>query len=944
MKARYLLLTLLVLICLTSTTYAQNKYAILITGDYAAAKKKDVPHDDLWNGGIGENFDYDEFWNDTFLMWEMLQSQGYSQENIFVLFADGNDYHPDQYASRYKTDPNVKVTDYIANSEKLTFVLNGLKYGQNGFQKITNNDFLFVWVFDHGGAFGGHHGFYLLDGLFRDEQLAALVNPIEANKKVFWMQQCLSGGFKEELQANNVVFNAACLGNESAHRADNLPYDDENEIIGGKVYNHGEFNFHIYSSTNGATPTYSTTYGQGEINLSDADLNADNFISTYESYKWEFDNELRDDETPVYSDTSNIGLTTSLQYPTLLFDDILANKDYRGIIGISKDIHVPSGKVLKFNTKADVYLLNEAKIIVDLGGTLILSDSTKIHGNSIEVNGNLQIGNNVNFFENELFLNNINLEAHFYGALFDHSGLHSFISNLIIDQSTFETCYSLDSHFGNVSITNSTLTDTYVYLGNSTSNPDLVAKVTGCDIKNLIMNVGIDINNYGKYFIEYNSIQGKHKGIQISNSGNGVTGNQSIFGNNIHGSLEAGIQVYNTKGSIAGNYIHDNYIGLKLLNNCNIALFGNANAQTSSGTQRIINNSLYEIYASQYCFPWYFRYNVIVDEDNIGNPSDPMVFHDRPNVPPLLKLDVMYNYWGTNFDADQDLKTTNGVFKFIPFWLPGSGGVIPDPIDEMYTTALDRFKNGEYAEAKNLFQLLIHLYPNSDYALASMKELIGVESYLSSDYAELKQYYQTNDSILADSNLVNLSDILANVCNIKLENWPDAIGWYENIINNPKSVSDSIFAIIDLGYLYMLIENLGLKNQYVGAMHNLKPQSQELFFENRDYLLSKIPQKSISDNLHRNLTNLKCGQLLQNIPNPYSDRTQIWYKIEDRSDVTILVSNVYGNEVNKTNLGNKEQGTFLYDFYSRDLPSGTYFCSLYLNGNPTNTIKMIQIR
>lgn len=76
-----------------------------------------------------------------------------------------------------------------------------------------------------------------------------------------------------------------------------------------------------------------------------------------------------------------------------------------------------------------------------------------------------------------------------------------------------------------------------------------------------------------------------------------------------------------------------------------------------------------------------------------------------------------------------------------------------------------------------------------------------------------------------DTLLIQLADIFANQCNIKLSNWPDAINWYENRILNPPSVEDSIFAIIDLGYLYFLMENSGLKSAYKGSLKQFIPVS-----------------------------------------------------------------------------------------------------------------------
>ena len=58
---------------------AQEKYAVLITGDYAA---ENIPEDARWGGSERDSAPRPEFWNDTYLMWEMLINKGYAQENI----------------------------------------------------------------------------------------------------------------------------------------------------------------------------------------------------------------------------------------------------------------------------------------------------------------------------------------------------------------------------------------------------------------------------------------------------------------------------------------------------------------------------------------------------------------------------------------------------------------------------------------------------------------------------------------------------------------------------------------------------------------------------------------------------------------------------------------------------------------------------------------------
>ncbi len=334
-----------------------------------------------------------------------------------------------------------------------------------------------------------------------------------------------------------------------------------------------------------------------------------------------------------------------------------------------------------------------------------------------------------------------------------------------------------------------------------------------------------------------------------------------------------------------------------------------------------------------------------IDEDNLGNPTDPLVFYDNPSIPYYYKIDVQYNCWGNNFDAVQDLKTYNGaIWKWYPTWCPG--GIIPppDPIQDMYVSAVEQFENGNYSNAKNLFQLLIQLYPKSEYAQAAMRELLRLEEYVASDYTGLKDYYQTNDSIVADTLLVELGKYLANQCDVKLEYWPQAISWFEDKIANPSCLEDSIFAIIDLGYVYFLMENQGLKSVYVGNMSQYKPKTKEKYFEHRNFLLSLLPGETMSDNLRNDLTKLSYGSLLQNVPNPFSESTQIWYKVEKRVNVTISITDLTGKEIEKIAQGTKDKGTYKADFSNSNLTSGTYFYSLVLDGRKSDTKKMVIMR
>ena len=401
---------LLLFFCLPIIAVAQEKYAVLIIGDYA---DRSVPEQYRWNnGGTKDHRPHEEFWHDTFLMWEMLQSKGFDRDNIYVLFADGDDYVSDN--PLYQPPVGVTVTNDSATIRKVTNLFEDLRNGSNGRPRLTEDDFLFVWVFDHGKKENDHSFIFLLDGMMSDTELSSLLNVIPTNRKVYWMQQCNGGGFADELQAGNVVFHSACQAGESAYPADDYTINGacfvENDTLNSYTYYHGEFDYHLLSVCNGHTPTGQLIYAMDT--LAKGDLNHDSVVSYYEAYVWEASHESIDNgngETPLYSDLGNIGQHTSFEYPTLLFDSIVNNETHRGIIGISKDLYVADGQTLTITGNSVVTLCNNAKLIIEEGGGLVINGNVSFYGtndNVLEIHGNFT--NNSN---DTIYFNNIQVEV-----------------------------------------------------------------------------------------------------------------------------------------------------------------------------------------------------------------------------------------------------------------------------------------------------------------------------------------------------------------------------------------------------------------------------------------------------------------------------------------------------------------------------------------------------
>jgi len=252
------------------------------------------------------------------------------------------------------------------------------------------------------------------------EPFEELTDPILANRKVFWMQQCVGGDFSGVLEATNTVFNSA-THHELGTQADNLTINgqviDEFDFFQAEQNDntsHGEFNFHMYSSTMGESPTGINNY-DGDL-YTNADLNGDNVISVYEASHWHGIKESAP-ETQKFVDLGGIGAHTSLKYPTLLWKNAYSNETYRGIIGISKSFTVEPGVELTFLNKSKIEVLNGAELTVKSGATLTIGNNVDI------INGKIIIedGATVNI-DTDLYLDKT--EILFHNSAVNISGAH----------------------------------------------------------------------------------------------------------------------------------------------------------------------------------------------------------------------------------------------------------------------------------------------------------------------------------------------------------------------------------------------------------------------------------------------------------------------------------------------------------------------------------------
>ncbi|MEZ5197773.1 MAG: T9SS type A sorting domain-containing protein [Bacteroidales bacterium] len=403
------------------------------------------------------------------------------------------------------------------------------------------------------------------------------------------------------------------------------------------------------------------------------------------------------------------------------------------------------------------------------------------------------------------------------------------------------------------------------------------------------------------------------------------------MGSYVHNCTGAGITIYHSTVDLEKNSSNHNDYGLLVYDRSNVSVLGNKYAEYVGETQRFTDNSSYEFYCSRSSFPHTFRWNAIRDEDN----TEPMIYVSGTEG----VYDVRYNYWGNNFDPVEDLYPWTS-FIYEPVWTLMNDDSNEDGPESLYFASTQAEADSNYILAHTGYMQLIDNYPESRYSKAAMKRLYSIESYINNDYAVFKNYLLTEPNIINNPELDELAGFLVNFCEIKLENWPTAIAWFENIIQNPESLEDSIFAIIDLGYTYFLMEQGGYKNAYSGTMAEHIPVSAEQFDKKKDFLLDQLPNDQLSKTMKENITTLNEGELLQNVPNPFKGKTQIWYKLETEAAVQLNVYNYTGHLISSINEGTKTKGSHYVDFDATGLKNGIYFYSIIINGQTTDSKKM----
>ncbi len=648
--------------------------------------------------------------------------------------------------------------------------------------------------------------------------------------------------------------------------------------------------------------------------------------------------------------------------PVTASGTLAVNETWNCNVYLLSNLTVPSGKTLTIASNKQAKLCNSSVLTVNSGGTLTISSGAKIKGetlssispavtgNSINVNGTLVINGNVEFLtDGNKKWDGLKITNHTNALTFSNTKFTNCSLNLVNTQSTITgatfTNSNLTTTEKSINLTNSAFIQSPITATRLSTTGSATATVSNCNINTstLTGKNGVYILGYNIANVSSNVIEAKQYGIYLKEVSSSTVSNNTIQNSMI------GVCLYHSTANITGsNIVKNNQRGIYALNSSVWSLVGNQ----STPLQTINDNTLEEVKFNYDSVPFNACYNKIYDIDELTT----SVFVSVANMS-ATNIDFKNNYWGPGATPDvsripvsANFSPING-FLYSPVWNPGvitmaSNSQVKDLFLQALSMETDA-KTNNYDEAEALYKSIISNYPDSYFSSLAAAQLLRVYEKNNQDYENLCNYYLTQQN----NELADYSFYLSNYTKLKSDQYQSAIEGFEEILDNPPTLADSVYSAINIGYSYLMMQNNTGKFDYDGRYFSLKPSSMEKYLLMENDLLSLLTNdKSDNDPDHGNNPNDLCPSMVlnNNFPNPFNPSTTISFSIPTDAKVELEIFNIKGQKVRTLTKEVMTKGNHNVIWNgdnnsNQPVSSGIYFYKL-TSGNQTITKKMIMIK
>lgn len=617
------------------------------------------------------------------------------------------------------------------------------------------------------------------------------------------------------------------------------------------------------------------------------------------------------------------------------------------ILEPGSNLGINDNLILTIEQGGHLNLQNGSNLIIATNARFNTSNNTTItgaEGATIQLQGQMENSGTTlitaapNVYFRGLMLDNCS-NLNLTHTTFIRSGLDGICQNMALSNCTFTNC-NANVVTDNIIVQNTSFNNTPLIISKGTSDQAL-CNIDNSSFNNYQGDAALQLEGIYNFTISNNQIfNNLSNGIALYNCG-GSIGEHSIANNLIQYNLPegsygdkkkpSGIRIYSSIADVSNNKITNNTNGVVCLNNSTVQLTGNEEAETTDETQLIKDNQYNQVFATDNSFPYKFKYNAIYNTAVEHYPILEVAYTE-----PLPKtFNVAYNYWGSTFDPAYDFKPER-AFRYDPVWELHEGGNDDEAAALLFDDAQQKIGTGDYSGASIVLQQIVSNYTESPFAKTALKSMFALTVVNGADFATLQQYYQQQQQ-QADHDIKKLSQAMANRCNIAMHNYGLAIQFFESIIENPETLADSIFAVIDAGYVYMLLNGNGDNKTInsMGKMSAIVPKDMASYKNTRNNLINELfgeaqiisPQKEIQNPLN----NVDAKELVVYL-NPANNYINITLPNEKTYSGNVILYDVLGQEVHQQALN--EQNLQLEISYFKP---GIYTLVINNNGNLTST-------
>ncbi|MCB5251844.1 MAG: T9SS type A sorting domain-containing protein [Candidatus Cloacimonadaceae bacterium] len=260
-------------------------------------------------------------------------------------------------------------------------------------------------------------------------------------------------------------------------------------------------------------------------------------------------------------------------------------------------------------------------------------------------------------------------------------------------------------------------------------------------------------------------------------------------------------------------------------------------------------------------------------------------------------------------------------------------------LSETIIAGMNQFYQGLFNESIQSMKQVVETYPDSMLTGLAIDYLYYATRASGEDYATLRAYL---DLEIPSENLATYikKEEIKTKCHIKEEDYLTAISRLQLILDNPETIADSLFALIDQAYCYMSLATGGAK-----ALPDISIKTPD--FVSYMKFLAELTSSSGSPSQNVRST----PQILRiesNYPNPFNPQTTISFSVPREGEVAVTIYNIKGQKVmqllNEQIVAGRHSVIWNgCDANGRAVSSGLYFARIE-QGNKHRTHKMLLLK